>query len=189
MYDNECLLFIDCKLKKLTIDAILETKLDRVKFDSTIDSIKFGNRKSVEQLISMQDSPLVKDILEIGIDLGKILCCCEDWKNGKIPSLPPFTKNYQIKAIVLTLEETFCGHFIIKEMVDKVAFKYVLDKKKSFPQNVKTSIISSSTFDNSIPLISKYGIYNHVFEDNFEYKEGKNESNEFLSMKFDEFFE
>lgn len=188
VFDKECVLFIDCKLKKMTIDGIAATTLDKKLFKENLSKCKFANRDSVKDLLKKQDSALAKDLVELGVDLGKILCCYVDWKEGKIPGFPTFSEEYNIMAIVLTLEETFVIPEL-KDLIDEVARSYVKDKKGYIP-NISTSIISSSTFDASIPFIAKCGIYDHVFKDNFEFNTNKDEEvllNEFIIKKFDEF--
>lgn len=188
VYDDACVVFVDCKLKKLTIDGISATTLDKDLFMKNLSSCSFKNRRSVEELKDLQASALAKDLVELGIDQGKILCCYVDWKNGKIPNLPNYSEEYHFKAIVLTLEETLCI-LKLKELIDEVAFRYVEKKKGVSLKNMSTSIISSATFDKSIPIISKQGIYRHVFEDNFDYKDDNNEINDFLRKRFDAFLE
>lgn len=187
IYDDACVVFVDCKLKKLTIDGISATTLDKELFMKNLSSCSFKNRKSIEQLKDLQTSALAKDLVELGIDQGKILSCYVDWKNGKIPNLPNYSEKYHFMAIVLTLEETFCS-FDLKELIDEVAYRYVEKKKGVNLKNMITSIISSATFNKSIPIISKQGIYRHVFEDNFDYKDDSNEINDFLRKRFDAFF-
>lgn len=186
VYDDACVVFVDCKLKKLTIDGISATTLDKDLFMKNLSSCSFKNRRSIETLKDSQASALAKDLVELGIDQGKILCCYVDWKNGKIPNLPNYSEEYHFKAIVLTLEETLCI-LELKELIDEVAYRYVEMKKGVSLRNMSTSIISSATFDKSIPIISKQGIYRHVFEDNFEYKDDNNEINDFLRDRFDSF--
>lgn len=188
IYDDACVVFVDCKLKKLTIDGISATTLDKELFMKNLSSCSFNNRKSIEELKDLQASALAKDLVELGIDQGKILCCYVDWKNGKIPKMPNYSEKYHFKSIVLTLEETLCI-FELKELIDEIAYRYVEKKKGVSLRNMSTSIISSATFDKSIPIISKQGIYRHVFEDNFKYKVDNNEINDFLSKRVDSFLE
>lgn len=188
VYDDKSIVFLDCKLKKLTIDSILETEMNRATFDTVLESHAFKNRESIKDLIRSLDSPLLKDIVEIGVDLGKILCCYCDWKDNKISGLPPYNKDLVFNAIILTLEETFCGSSILKEFIDKIAYRYVEEKKGIQLNKVRTSIISSATFDKSIPLIAKQGLNKHIIEDNFEYHGNIHEHNEYLSQCFDDLF-
>lgn len=185
VYDEKCVLFIDCKLKKLTIDAIAQTTLNKQIFYDNLAGCPFSKREDVKKLKEKQDSALAKDLIELGVDLGKILCCYVDWVNGKILEFPKYSEEYNIMAIVLTLEETFVINEL-KGLIDEVARRYVKAKKGFIPKNIKTSIISSSTFDASIPIIAECGIYNHVFKDEFEYKDD-GIINTFLENKFDDF--
>jgi len=107
-----------------------------------------------------------------------------------IPEFPKFSQKYDIMAVVLTLEETF-ANLELKDLINEVAWSYVKGKKGNILNNIRTSIISSSTFDASIPIIAKYGIYNHVFKENFDFNKNEDNEvlvNEFLGNKFDDFF-
>lgn len=188
IYDERTIIFLDCKLKKLTIDSILETKMNRDTFEQILESPAFKKRDSIKDLIRSLESPLMKDIVEIGIDMGKVLCCYCDWKNNKIGNLPSYNENLEFNAVVLTLEETFCGSSILKAFVDRIAYRYVEEKRGVHLENVRTNIISSATFDKSIPLIAKQGLHKHIIEDNFEYHGNDKLHNEYLSQCFDELF-
>ena len=190
VYDEKCILFVDCKLKKLTIEGIAATTLDKQLFKDNLSRCTFANRSVVEELKNAQDCALAKDLVELGVDLGKIICCCVDWKKGMIPEFPKFSQKYDIMSIVLTLEETFVN-LELKDLINEVAWSYVKGKKGNILNNIRTSIISSSTFDASIPIIAKYGIYNHVFKENFDFNKNEDNEvlvNEFLGNKFDDFF-
>lgn len=188
IYDNDCIIFADCKLKKLTINSISQTSLNRSIVDNVVNSGLFSTREKIKELISLQESDLMKDIIEIGIDLGKILCCYVDWKNGIIPGLPAFNPNIRFKALLITLEETFGGMGELNEIINRIAYAYVKAKKGIDLSGIDMGIISSSTFDKSIPIIAAIGIKQHVFEEQFEYNDKtKLIHNEYLSQCFDSF--
>ena len=187
VYDKQCVMFLDCKLKKLPISSILETELSRDDLKAILVSGKLKKRGTIEELKKQQTSSLVKDIIELGVDLGKVLCCYCDWKEGKIGKIPPYREDITFCATLLTLEETFCGALEIMEFIEEIAYRYVYDKKTVNLERVKSYIISSATFDNDIPEIAQQGIYAYIKDDKFEEHGKKSEQNGFLKEGFDKF--
>ena len=141
----------------------------------------------IEELKKQQSSSLVRDIIDLGVDLGKILCCYCDWKDGKIDKIPHYRENITFCAALLTLEETFCGALEIKDYIDDIAYRYVYEKKGMNLGKVKTYIISSSTFDNDIPEIAIQGLYAYITDDKFEEHGHRSEQNTYLKEGFDRF--
>ena len=180
-------MFLDCKLKKLTISSILEIELSRDDLKEALGSGKLKKRETIEELKKQQTSPLVKDILELGVDLGKVLCCYCDWKDGKIDKIPHYSEDMTFCAVLLTLEETFCGALEIKECIDDIAYRYVYERKGVNLERLKTYIISSSTFDNDIPEIAQQGLYAYITNDKFEDHGHRSEQNTYLKEGFDKF--
>lgn len=163
IYDDENIIFLDCKLKKLTIDASKSLSIDNSIVDEIIDSHNLKNRKKIESLKEGL-SPLMKDILSFGVDVGKILCCYYDWRNNMVKELP-YNKDLRVFAVILTLEETYCNVFEIKECIDKIALAYLYEKRGHKLEDViTTKFISSSTFDMVIPKIKEKGLYKTFFE-------------------------
>lgn len=183
IYDDENIIFLDCKLKKLTIDASKSLSIDNSIVDEIIDSHKLKNRKKIESLKEGL-SPLMKDILSFGVDVGKILCCYYDWRNNMVKELP-YNKDLRIFAVILTLEETYCNVFEIKECIDKIALAYLYEKRGHKLENViTTKFISSSTFDMVIPKIKEKGLYKTFFESELNIE--KYGFNDWLKEGFDE---
>ena len=189
IYDEQCIMFLDCKLKKLPISSILEIELRRDELKDALGSGKLKKRETIEELKKQQTSTLVKDIIELGVDLGKILCCYCDWKDGKIVKLPSFRNDFAFCATLLTLEDTFCGVFEIKEYIDDIAYRYVYEKRGVDLGRVKTCIIASATFDNDIPEISLQGLTPYINTDRFENHEHRSEQNTYLKEGFERFLQ
>ena len=185
LYDDNCMMFVDCKLKKLTIASIMETKLDREKLDRILIDGDFKTKGSIEKIKREQQSPLIKDIIGLGVDLGKILCCYCDWKEGKIKGLPQYKEDIHFTASLMMLEESLCGKLELKEYIDAIAYNYVREKKGVVLEGINTRVISSITFDKSIPYIGEHGLSKYTIEDNFEIPNNVIIKNAFLHEQFD----
>lgn len=89
----------------------------------------------------------------------------------------PYNKDLRVFAVILTLEETYCDFFEIKECIDKIALAYLYEKRDhKLEDEITTKFISSSTFDMIIPKIKERGLYKTFFkiESNIE-KYGSND--------------
>jgi len=188
LYDDNCIMFVDCKLKKLTIAGIMETELDRAELNRTLSEGDFKTKGSIEKLKREQKSPLIKDIIGLGVDLGKILCCYCDWKEGKINGLPQYRDDMHVTASLLMLEESFCGKLEIKDSIDAIAYNYVMEKRGVELKGINTRVISSITLDKNIPYIAENGLFKYVTEDDCEIPEKVNIRNDCLRELFRKIF-
>lgn len=186
IYDDQSIVFLDCKLKKLTIRSIMETSLDREQLNQILKSGKLNTKKNIEDLQKEQQSPLIKDLIGIGVDLGKILCCYCDWRDGKIKELPAFSDRIHITASVLTLEETLCNEVEIKNCIDRIANQYVLEKKGIALERIDTRVISSIDFDGNIPYIGENGLTRYV-DNKYQVPDNSYLENRFLKEHFEAF--
>lgn len=97
----------------------------------------------------------------------------------------PYNKDLRVFAVILTLEETYCNVFEIKECIDKIALAYLYEKRGHKLEDViTTKFISSSTFDMVIPKIKEKGLYKTFFE--IELNIEKYGFNDWLKEGFDE---
>lgn len=189
IYDDKCIIFLDCKLKKLPIVSIKNLSLDDQEVLAFLTSEHLSNRKKREENLRKIGNSLAQDIIQLGIDLGKILCCYCDWKLGKLPAEIPYNNNLAVSAVILTLEETYCDMQRMKMLIDKVAIEYVKVKKGMDLDLsvIKTNIISCTDFNSSIPFIEKDGLYKHVVENDFKIEDNNYLRNEYLRKRFSDF--
>lgn len=152
--------------------------------DSILNHGNFRTKGTIEKLKQEQKSPLVKDIIGLGVDMGKILCCYCDWKEGKIKGLPQYKQSMHFTASLLMLEEAICGKLELKEYIDAIAYNYVKEKKGIELERIDTRVVSSITVDKNIPYIAKYGLSKYVIQDNSEIPDNKKIKNVFLHKQF-----
>lgn len=187
IYDDKSIVFLDCKLKKLTIDSIMETSLNKEQLEKVLISGKLKSKETIENLVKEQESSLIKDIIGLGVDLGKILCCYCDWKEGKIKELPPYNGTLHFTASILTLEESMCGKLEVKEYIDRIAYRYVMEKRNISLEHLDTRVISSIDFDKSIPYIAEHGLTKYIVENKYEIPDDERKQNSFLKEGFETF--
>lgn len=146
LQESDMVVFMDCKLKKLTVSSLKEIQICKTDINLALKSKYLSSRKSIKELHALVKNPLSIDIIDFGIDLGKIFCCYYDWKDNKIQSYP-YSSNKKFCAIILTLEENYCNAFDIKDEIIRIAKQYVLEKKgEDIDINSNNAIIMSSLY-------------------------------------------
>lgn len=188
IWDQRCMIFLDCKLKKLSIEGVQETNIDDSEIDRIIELGYFTSRNIRENIKREMAKGLVKDILDLGVDLGKIYKCYLDYKNEKVNTFP-FIPNLKFRAIILTLEECYCNTPKIKANISKVANAYVSNKFRDCPifEESNFMLLSSAEFDKYIPCLGTNGIdyFWSKLTDGSSSKEENLIVNTFLAEKFE----
>lgn len=146
LQDSDMLIFLDRKLKKLTVSSLKEIQVSKHDINLALKSGFLSSRKKNKELLRLIKNPLSRDIIDFGIDLGKIFCCYLDWKKNKIQFFH-YSPNERFCAIILTLEENYCNAFDIKDEIIRIAKQYVLEKKGEVTDiNSNNAIIMSSLY-------------------------------------------
>ena len=102
---------------------------------------------------------LTKDLIELGIGLGKIFVSYDDYKNNRIVGFP-YMGNKTFHAYILTLEDNFCNIFDIKDAIIKVAQCY-RDEKSFSSCTIKddeVKFISIKDIEEDTPTLAKLGV-------------------------------
>lgn len=189
IWDHCNIIFIDCKLKKMSIIGIQEITIKDNDIETLIDAGYLSSNRKREEIKKTLSPGLVKDIMELGVDLGKIFKCYLDYKNKDIMSLP-YLPNLKFRAIVLTLEECYCNIYHIKQKILRVANEYikVKTKKEHIFKESDFLILSSSDFDKNVPNLGFNNIDNFWSKLNNPSQEKDIIENSYLSNKFDDLF-
>lgn len=162
IWDETDICFIDCKIKKITISGQRANSIDNEWIDKIIDEKPFSNSQINKISNDMQES-LTKDIFNLGIDLGKIFVCYDDYRNDKIEGFP-YISDKQFHACLLLLDQNFCNVDEIRNNIIRIAQSY-RDYRTKIVTNIQEDevlIISSREMERYIPLIAKVGISKFV---------------------------
>jgi hypothetical protein len=114
--------FLDCKTKRISVKGKQATTLDYELIEKIIHEKPFTGKKKKKEIDSLEDG-LTKDLINLGIGLGKIYVCYDEYKSGKIPELPDMP-NKGFYAILVTLEECFSNTPGYKERIIEIAQNY-----------------------------------------------------------------
>ena len=114
---------MDCKTKRISVKGkqaviIDDNEIDRVVIDKPFSSAR--KKKEIDEAIP---EGLTKDLIALGIGVGKVLVSYDDYKAGNIAEFP-FMEGKKFHAAIVTLEENYSNTLGYKERIIKVARSY-----------------------------------------------------------------
>lgn len=129
LWDKNDICFLDCKTKRISVKGKQATTLDYELIEKIVNEKPFSGKNKKKEIDSLEDS-LTKDLINLGIGLGKIYVCYDEYKSGKISELPDMPKK-GFYAILVTLEECFSNTPGYKERIVEIAQSYRQFKSSS----------------------------------------------------------
>jgi len=159
VWDEKDICFIDCKAKRITVEGKRAVDLDYSLIDVVLREKPFSNKRRKEVIEKGMPDGLTKDLIELGIGLGKIFVSYDDYKNNRIVGFP-YMGNKTFHAYILTLEDNFCNIFDIKDAIIKVAQCY-RDEKSFSSCTIKddeVKFISIKDIEEDTPTLAKLGV-------------------------------
>lgn len=188
VWTDQDVLFLDCKTKHLQIVSKGSVEVDNGVIDSLIAKTKMTN-KEIESFKKNISSQLTKDLVDLGIDLGKVLVCYDRCLNMSLSGLS-FPKDARLTVGLITIENCYAGSPDYKEIILKVAQWYRNLKTNSINLIDENSVIFLSLRDieEYSPIIGKIGLTR--FLDNLRIGNWSklldyHEPNKYLIDKFD----
>ena len=157
IWDEKDICFVDCKIKRMTIPALKANSIDTERIDSIID--KKPSKSEIKEITKQLQPSLTKDIILLGIDLGKIFVSYDDYKQNQIKDFP-YMPNKKFHACLLMIEHNLCNVYEIKDYIIRIAQMY---REKQSKVNVdirenEVLILSARDMERDIPLMAKFGI-------------------------------
>ena len=122
IWDSGSICFLDCKLKRISIVGKCAVEVDDNLIQRVIDSQPFSGKNKHDVIESLEEG-LTKDLILLGIDLGKVYVCFEDYKQGIIPGLEYDTDKKQYACLV-TLEDGYINTPEYKKRIVQIAQSY-----------------------------------------------------------------
>ena len=157
--DENSIIFVECKTKKLTAASKSQLEIDEVVINKMIVDNNFSRNNINSVCQSLENDCLTKDIILLGIGIGKMYKACSDYKNNQIKSLP-FDSSKAIHLIVVTLEEWLPKIPEFEKNMWNVAKGYLSYKnidEKIFEEN-KPEIVTAQKLHDYIQIMGKIGI-------------------------------
>ena len=157
IWDETDICFVDCKIKRMTIPSLKANSIDTNLLNSIID--KKPSKSEMDTITKQLEPSLTKDIIRLGIDLGKIFVSYDDYKQSHINEFP-YMPNKKFHACLLMLEQNLCRIFEIKDYIIKIAQMY-REKQSKTNESIhddEVLILSARDMERDIPLMAKVGI-------------------------------
>ncbi len=157
IWDKTDICFVDCKIKRMTIPALKANSIDTERLDSIID--KKPSKYEIKEITKQLQPSLTKDIILLGMDLGKIFVSYDDYKQNQIKDFP-YMPNKKFHACLLMIEQNLCRIYEIKDYIIKIAKMYLEQKDKTSVSihEDEVLILSARDMERDIPLMAKVGI-------------------------------
>ncbi len=155
--DNENILFIECKAKRLTALSKIDMEIDNQFVKDVIQNNWFTS--ATKDNIRNCEKPLTKDAIILGIEVGKVYKAYDDYANNKISNLP-FDSNKVFRPILVTLEEWYAGIPDVKNVIIQIAQSYLNYKSidATIVDKFPIIIMSASSFTIDFQIMTKHGI-------------------------------
>lgn len=136
----------------MSLDSKQSANINNNLIESILKGKNFSRKYKHEVIEKLQPS-LTKDIIDLGIDVGKILVSYEDYCNDHIDSLR-YMGTKKFYAFLLTVEESYVN--LYKNYILKIAKAYFMFKTKKDILNLDPDsirIISAKTLEEDINLV------------------------------------
>ena len=163
IWDENDICFIDCKAKRITVEGKRALEIDNHLIEVVLQQKPFSNKRRKDVIEKGMPDGLTKDLIELGIGLGKIYVSYDDYRNDRITGFS-YMGDKTFHAYILTLEDNFCNIYDIKDAIMKVAQCY--RDEKSFSTNIikdeEVRFISIKDIEEDTPTVAKLGIANFL---------------------------
>ena len=156
LWNDTHIVFLDCKLKRISIKGKGATEINVDLIDDLINHNYFSRKQIKEHIEEHISEGITKDLIDLGIGLGKIYVSYDTYKQNKIEKLK-YQGDKIFCATLLTLEEGFCNSVDYKEQIIRIAQayrNYKGDTNETInPEEVK--IFSIRDIEREIPILAK----------------------------------
>lgn len=158
LWDSDSICFLDCKLKRISIAGKRAVEVDDNLIKQIIDTQPFSN-KNRHDIIEPLEEGLTKDLILLGIDLGKIYACYEDYKQGIIPGLD-YDANKKHYACLVTLEDGYINTPEYKKRIVQIAQSYRDFKigRHDIINEKEVLLLSVNQLERSLEMMADMGV-------------------------------
>lgn len=123
LWDKTDICFMDCKTKRISVKGKQSVIIDDNEIDRVVTDKPFSSARKKKEIDEAIPEGLTKDLIALGIGVGKVLVSYDDYKAGNIAEFP-FMEGKKFHAAIVTLEENYSNTPGYKERIIKVARSY-----------------------------------------------------------------
>lgn len=159
LWDKKTICFMDCKAKRISVKGKQAVTVDDETIERVVRDKPFSSKRKKEEIDEAISEGITKDLINLGIGVGKIFVSYDDYRAGNVEAFP-FLEGKKFYAVLVTLEESFSNTPGYMERILKVAQSY-RDAKSCRTEEIdkKTvKILSVRNMEEGACVIAKEGI-------------------------------
>ena len=122
LWDKDAICFLDCKAKRISISGKHAVEIDDFLISKIIALKPFKGKEKRIYIDSLEEG-ITKDLINLGIGLGKVFMSYEAYKAGKIPGFP-YDPSKEFYACMVTLEDDYLNTPGYKKRIIQIAQSY-----------------------------------------------------------------
>lgn len=159
LWDDANICFMDCKTKRISVKAKQTVAVDDEEIERVVRNKPFSSMRKKKEIDEAIVEGLTKDLIALGIGVGKVFVSYDDYKAGNITDFP-YMEGKSFHAVIVTLEESLSNTPGYKDRIIKVAQSY-RDAKSEHSELIdekSVKILSVKNLEESACIIAKDGI-------------------------------
>lgn len=159
LWDETDICFMDCKTKRISVKGKQAVTVDDETIERVVRDKPFSSTRKKKEIDEAIVEGLTKDLIAIGIGVGKVFVSHDDYKAGNITDFP-YMEGKNFHAVIVTLEESLSNTPGYKDRIIKVAQSY-RDAKSEHSELIdekSVKILSVKNLEECTCVIAKDGI-------------------------------
>ena len=159
LWDDANICFMDCKTKRISVKAKQTVAVDDEDIERIVRNKPFSSTRKKKEIDEAIVEGLTKDLITLGIGVGKVFVSYDDYKAGNITDFP-YMEGKNFHAVIVTLEESLSNTPGYKDRIIKVAQSY-RDAKSEHSELIdekSVKILSVKNLEECTCVIAKDGI-------------------------------
>lgn len=159
LWDDANICFMDCKTKRISVKAKQTVAVDDEDIERVVRNKPFSSTRKKKEIDEAIVEGLTKDLITLGIGVGKVFVSYDDYKAGNITDFP-YMEGKNFHAVIVTLEESLSNTPGYKDRIIKVAQSY-RDAKSEHSELIdekSVKILSVKNLEECTCVIAKDGI-------------------------------
>ena len=184
IWDDRGICFLDCKAKRMSREGKRATTVNDTVIDQIVSEQPFSSTKKKERIDSLPQG-IEKDLVTLGISVGKILASYDEYSEGKIDVFP-YKSGLKGYVCLLTIEDAYINTPEYRNRILRVAQSYRNYKsKRVIPiDNNQVKLISVRMLESNADRLPQLGVCDYFDTIQKSNKEGEHKTQDFLKEKF-----
>lgn len=139
LWDESDICFMDCKTKRISVKGKQSVTVDDDTIERVVKDKPFSSAKKKTEIDAAIPEGITKDLINLGIGVGKIFVSYDDYRAGNIASFP-YMGEKKFHAALVTLEESLSNTPGYKDRIVQVAQSY-RDAKSDLTEPIDEKLV------------------------------------------------